>query len=229
MGFENFNFPRMTNFPKSAFLFDLDGVLIDSEKEYSRIWSEIDRRYPTGVADFSKVIKGRTLTEILNLFFPGKELQINVTSMLNDLEQKMHYHFCPGAQSLLTWLNDANVPLALVTSSNGDKMAHLHDEIPGFEDYFTHIVTADLISRSKPDPEGYLLGARLCGVAPEHCAVFEDSKQGVMAGRAAGAFVIGVAGTLPAADIAPFSDLVVDSLNDVDAREILKILEQRTI
>ena len=80
-----------------------------------------------------------------------------------------------------------------------------------------------MISHSKPDPEGYLLGARLAGASPCNCAVFEDARQGVMAGKASGAYVVGIAGTLPADALFPYSDIVVDTLAgfNVDALELL--------
>ena len=73
---------------KVGVLFDLDGVLIDSEREYTRIWSEIDRRYPTGVENFAIKIKGQTLPEILSNHYP-ETLHSAVIDMLNEQEQQM--------------------------------------------------------------------------------------------------------------------------------------------
>ena len=70
-----------------GFLFDLDGVIIDSEREYTRIWHAIDQKFPTGVENFEYVIKGRTLTEILDTFFPDRDTHPKVTDMLNEMEQ----------------------------------------------------------------------------------------------------------------------------------------------
>ena len=80
-------------------------------------------------------------------------------------------------------------------------MEHLREEIPELEGMMTELVTADRITRSKPDPEGYILAANLLGADPKNCVVFEDSLQGVKAGRASGAYVTGIAGTLPASVI----------------------------
>ena len=73
------------------------------------------------------------------------------------------------------------------------------------------MVCAESIKHSKPDPEGYLLGANLIGANPARCAVFEDSVQGVTAGRRAGAFVTGVAGTVGAERLEEYSDMIVSS------------------
>lgn len=209
-----------------GFLFDLDGVLIDSETEYSRIWTEIDRKFHSGYDDLATRIKGTTLDSIIDTYFPHADRQA-IIDMLYDLEGKMVYRWLPGALDILRFASDHQIPTVLVTSSNDVKMAHLHEEIPDFDHWFDHIVTADMISRSKPDPEGYLLGAKLIGARPEHCAVFEDSYQGVQAGNASGAYVVGVAGTLPAERIQPFSDIIVHSLEELDFEDLSRILASR--
>ena len=209
-----------------GFLFDLDGVLIDSETEYTRIWSEIDRRHPTGVDNFAIRIKGQTLPEILARNFPP-ELHQQIVDELNAEEQRMRYALLPGADSTLRRLAAEGIGRVLVTSSNDMKMRHLREELPGFESRFDHIVTADRVGRSKPDPEGYLLGASLLGVKPERCVVIEDSAQGVRAGRAAGAYVIGLTTTLPAERIADYCDEEHPTLAEIDLDDIINKLRSR--
>lgn len=217
----------MNKYSNIGFLFDLDGVLIDSETEYTKIWSEIDLRFPTGIPDFPTVIKGMTLVEIIDKYFPEPEKRKAVPKLLYELEGKMKYKWLPGAYRLLTWLQDHNIPSALVTSSNEIKMAHLREELPEAEQFFSVIITGDKVSKSKPDPEGYLLGASMIGRSPAKCVVFEDSLQGVKAGHAAGAFVVGVEGTLNRDIIAPFSDIIVSSLDEIDPQHLSEILSSR--
>ncbi|MDE7181002.1 MAG: HAD family hydrolase [Muribaculaceae bacterium] len=206
-----------------GFLFDLDGVLIDSEKEYTRIWNEIDRIVPTGVKDFAIKIKGTTLSEILGQYF-HPSLHEQVIGLLNEREQKMRYEWLPGAKDFLDFLKKQGYKAVLVTSSNEEKMRHLREELPELVGYFTDIVTADRISKSKPDPEGYLLGARILGAKPVRCAVFEDSRQGVTAGRAAGAFVVGLTTTLPENSLRDMADIIVPDLRAVDKEKLIKTL-----
>lgn len=216
-----------SNFHKTGFLFDLDGVLIDSETEYSKIWAQVNSEYPTGVKSLESVIKGCTLDKILDDHYPDAEVRKKVVKRLYELEGKMKYRYLPGAHELLSCLRDRKIPAALVTSSNDVKMAHLDEELPDIRDYFNFIVTADLISKSKPDPEGYLLGASSIGCDIEKCVVFEDSLQGVKAGHNSGAYVIGVAGTLPREILEPYSDIVVESLEEIELESLLNILENR--
>lgn len=209
-----------------GFLFDLDGVLIDSESEYTRIWEEIDRHFPTGIENFAIRIKGQTLPEILNANF-CPEIHSNVIDMLNSMEQRMSYRMLPGAQEMLDTLRTRGIGCVLVTSSNDMKMRHLREELPQLESYFNDIVTADRISRSKPDPEGYLLGARLLDADPHRCVVFEDSVQGVKAGQSSGAYVVGLTTTLPESQIGDFCHRCVGTLADVDTDSIIEILRNR--
>ncbi len=211
----------------AGFLFDLDGVLIDSETAYSEIWTRIEREYPTGIEDFARKIKGTTLEKILSDNYPDASTRAKVEARLYELEGQMKYTPLPGAVELLSTLNGRGIPAVIVTSSNDKKMQHLWSDLPDFRQYFRKIVDGDMVTHSKPDPEGYLLGASLIDRKPEHCVVFEDSLQGVKAGHNSGAYVVGVAGTLPAETIAPYCDMVVDTLEDFDVEGLVEILEDR--
>lgn len=210
-----------------GFLFDLDGVLIDSEREYSKIWAQVNKEYPTGVKSLEVVIKGCTLDKILDDHYPEPETRGKVVKRLYELEKQMKYSYLPGAERLLRDIMKSPYKMALVTSSNDVKMAHLDEELPELRGMFDFIVTADLITKSKPDPEGYLLGAKGIGCDANRCVVFEDSLQGVKAGRNSGAYVVGVAGTLPAEVLAPYADIVTDNLETITLDELIGILRER--
>ncbi|MDE6335387.1 MAG: HAD family phosphatase, partial [Muribaculaceae bacterium] len=206
---------------------DLDGVLIDSEGEYSRIWATVNSEYPTGIPDLEVKIKGCTLDKILNDYYPDQMIRQKVVRRLYELEGKMHYEYLPGAYKLLSELKNKHCPTAMVTSSNDDKMRHLDEELPNIRNFFDTIVTADQIKKSKPDPEGYLKGAKLLNRDIRLCVVFEDSLQGVKAGYAAGAFVVGVAGTLAREVLAPYSDIVVDNLSEIDLNDLIRQIDAK--
>ena len=209
-----------------ACLFDLDGVLVDSERIYTKIWEAIEKHWPTGIENFAYKIKGTTLEDILERHFP-EEAREDITKELLRLEGMMIYGPMPGAIEFIDALKAKGIPVALVTSSNGLKMDHLWHDMPGFKEKFDVIITGDEVSNSKPDPEGYLAAAKALGVDPKRCAVFEDSLQGVKAGKAAGAFVIGIAGTLKASDIQPYSDIVVNAVADIYPDRLEETLKAR--
>ena len=209
-----------------ACLFDLDGVLVDSERIYTKIWEAIEKHWPTGIENFAYKIKGTTLEDILERHFP-EEAREDITKELLRLEGMMIYGPMPGAIEFIDALKAKGIPVALVTSSNGLKMDHLWHDMPGFKEKFDVIITGDEVTNSKPDPEGYLAAAKALGVDPKRCAVFEDSLQGVKAGNAAGAFVIGIAGTLKASDIQPYSDIVVNAVADIYPDRLEETLKAR--
>ncbi|MDE5686931.1 MAG: HAD family phosphatase [Paramuribaculum sp.] len=203
-------------------LFDLDGVLIDSETTYTRFWTEIDRIYPTGIENYALAIKGTTLPEIMK-HYDDSRVRADILRRITEFQESMTYELYPGVVDFLSMLRDSSVPMAIVTSSDDRKMAHLFRQHPGFQKLFDAIVDASMVTRSKPDPQGYLLGAERIGVAPENCFVFEDSLQGLKAGRAAGAVVVGLATTYPAQKIAPLADKVIDGLGGVTLGDLISL------
>ncbi len=203
-------------------LFDLDGVLIDSETTYTHFWTEIDRIYPTGIENYALAIKGTTLPEIMK-HYDDSRVRADILRRITEFQESMTYELYPGVIDFLSMLRDSSVPMAIVTSSDDRKMAHLFRQHPGFQKLFDAIIDASMVTRSKPDPQGYLLGAEKIGVAPERCFVFEDSLQGLKAGRAAGAMVVGLATTYPAQKIAPLADKVIDGLGGVELGDLISL------
>lgn len=207
-----------------GFLFDLDGVLIDSEKEYSRIWAQINREFPTGINNLESIIKGCTLPKILSDFFP-ENIRGKVALRLHELENKMHYEFLPFAHEFLNELKERKIRSALVTSSDNVKMNHLWEELPELKHYFDYIVTGDQVKTSKPSPEGYLLAAEKINCDIKNCIVFEDSLQGVMAGKNSGALVVSVIGTLPKETLAPYSHILIESFNELNIENLIRTIQ----
>ncbi|MDE6276956.1 MAG: HAD family phosphatase [Muribaculaceae bacterium] len=211
--------------PSYGALFDLDGVLIDSETEYTRIWGEIDARFPTGVENFPLVIKGTTLPHILDTYYPDEEMRSLVVEMLRSCEQAMEYRPIEGGIEFLDSLAEAGIPAAIVTSSNDEKMAHLYECLPGFRERFATIVTACDVKNSKPDPEGYRLAASRLGLQPERCCVFEDSFSGLEAGRRAGGAVIALATTNPRHTLEGLAHRIIDNFCGMTAEMIRRIID----
>lgn len=83
------------NFPKGV-LFDLDGVLVDTESQYSIFWGKMGIEYNTGIPDFADRIKGSNLAAILNTYFPDKSVQDEIVAKLNTFQAAMTYEICPN-------------------------------------------------------------------------------------------------------------------------------------
>jgi len=199
-------------------LFDLDGVLIDSESLYTIFWDDMEHRFPTGDPDYAYNIKGKTLVSILTNY--PEEQRCEVVKALHEFEQSMVYPVMPGVYELLGKLRAAGAAMAIVTSSDKVKMGYLYRQQPRFAELFDLIIDASMVTRSKPDPQGYLLAAEKLGLDPKDCLVFEDSMQGLQAGRASGARVIGMATTFPAERVAPLADVVLTTFEGVELNDL---------
>jgi len=206
-----------------AALFDLDGVLIDTESLYTIFWAGIGLEYGIPDPDFALSIKGNNLEKILSEHFPDSEVQKEVVNRLNDYEANMPFAFFEGAERLISELKAGGWKCALVTSSDRKKMASLYHTLPQLQSMMDAIVTGDMVSRSKPDPEGYLLGAELVGAHPEDCIVFEDSFAGLQAGRASGAKVVALATTNPRESLIGKADLVFPSISAITLQDLIDL------
>lgn len=207
-----------------AALFDLDGVIIDSESRYTVFWDGIEHIYPTDIPDFAMAIKGTNLTSILSNY-SEQSVRDDIVARLQEFELNMDLPLYPGAVEFLDSLSEAGVARALVTSSADDKMEVLWRRHPSLRDRFEAVVTGSMVKKSKPDPEGYLTAAKLLGFDPSDCFVFEDSVQGLQAGRASGATVIALATTNPRSVVARYSDHVLDGIGGFTVAEMIGLKE----
>lgn len=204
-------------------LFDLDGVVVDSESIYTQFWSNIDKLYPTGVENFAIAIKGNTLQRILADYFPDNDVKQDILERIKDFEINMRYKPFAEAIRFINELKRNQFRIAIVTSSSQKKMDNLYAQNPGFREMFDAVVTGDMVSHSKPDPEPYLLGAKAIGVAPESCYVFEDSISGIESGIRAGATVIGLATTLPYDKIDGKAHLTINDFTGFHVGDMLSV------
>lgn len=198
-------------------LFDFDGVLMDTESQYSRFWDETGRKF-VNIEGFGSIIKGQTLKQIFAKHFAGyseEELRA-IEDAINDFEKEMTYEFIPGAREFLLELKKAGIPTAIVTSSNNTKMSQVYKVHPQLHTMVDAILTSEHFTRSKPDPECFLKGMEVLGGTPGTTVVFEDSIHGLTAARAAGAYVVGLATTNSRETIEPLCDMVLDDFTDIE-------------
>ena len=206
----------------SAVLFDLDGVIVDTEGQYSLFWKQIGEEYMPGMPDFALAIKGRTLTQIYDTYFPDAADRAAITERLNAFERQMDFPYIAGAREFLEALQAQGVPTAIATSSNCDKMACLYARHPEIKNLVTAVLTAEDARRSKPAPDCYLAAAERLGADISKCIVFEDSPNGLAAGRASGAFVIGVCTSLAATEIEPLCDAYIEDFKERFSKQVNK-------
>lgn len=201
----------MALFVRQAILFDLDGVLVDSTTCAGRIWKAWAQEQGLDPERMVRLAHGRPTIETVRMVAPHLDAQFETDKIeereVNDVDG---LKALPGANDLLT-----NLPperYAIVTSGSR-RLATARLRAAGLP-VPSKMITADDITKGKPDPEPYLKGARLLGYEPEECMVFEDAPAGIRAGKAAGTTVIAFPTTYPL-DALSEADCVAESLGSV--------------
>ena len=183
-------------------IFDMDGTLIDTQREYIRAWnhagelcgfSNMAKHIPE-IAGMTREKWGRYLLTI----YPT----LDVKKFVEEEDKYMAEHlvpaYMPGAKEMLDFLKEKGVKMALASGTSKPSILKLLRAVEATE-YFGAIVSGHEVENSKPFPDVFLRAAELIGAKPEDCIVFEDSGNGVKAAYAAGMKCIGVP------DVAPFT------------------------
>ncbi|MDR2533395.1 MAG: HAD family phosphatase [Tannerellaceae bacterium] len=201
-----------------AALFDMDGVIVDTEPIYDLFWEKAGERYNAGISNFASAIKGVTLPNIIEKYFSAcsPELIRQLIGEVDHYESVMPLPQVPGSVNFLRLLQGRGVKMGLVTSSGREKVERTI-ALYHLEEIFGSVVASDRIAEGKPNPLCYLLAARDLEVDPANCIVFEDSYNGIRAGNAAGMRVIGLSTTNPAESIAAMTHDVIPNFEGVTA------------
>lgn len=205
-------------------LFDFDGVVADTESQYGVFWTDTAERCRLRIDNFSHVIKGTTLESIFEKYFsdfPVEEHE-NITAALAGFESRMKFAEIPGSIAFIRLLKERGMKVGLVTSSDDTKIGRAFDAL-GLNGLFDTVVTANRISKGKPDPMCYLLGAADLKAEPSECVVFEDAFSGIQAATAAGMRVVGLSTTNSAGSLAGKVYAVVPDFKDTG--RVLDLLE----
>lgn len=177
-----------------AVIFDMDGLMFDTERPSIRFWQEVlaERGFRLTDAMASRIRGGneahirRTLEELFGPDLDFRAAQDAQYERMRRLDEGA-LRIKPGLAELLAWLEERRIPRAIASSSLRG-MIDGHLAAAGLAGRFDAILSGEMVSRSKPDPEIFLKAAAALGVPPARCLVLEDSPNGVRAG-AAGGFV----------------------------------------
>jgi len=195
--------------PASAppLLFDLDGTLVDSRAVVERHWGRFAERHGIDVGAVLAVAHGVRSSDVIRLVAPN--LDAAAEAALLDAEEEVDtdgLEVVRGAPDVLAGLTPGS--WGIVTSGHRAlaqrRLAAVGLPVPAA------MVCGDEVARGKPDPEGFLAGARLLGVAPESCVALEDAPAGLRAARAAGMRVIGITTTHEAAALSDADCVIAD-------------------
>jgi len=181
-----------------ALIFDMDGVVIDSNPAHRDVWAAFNRRYGLETTEaMQQRMYGKRNDEIVRDFF-GDLLSSEEVARRGAAKERLYREtiagrvermLVPGLKAFLQEHNSA--AMALATNAEPENVALVLDR-GGIRKYFRVIVDGHQVRKPKPDPEIYRLAAQRLGVAEANCIVFEDSTSGVQAARAAGMRIVGL-------------------------------------
>ncbi|MBI2027967.1 MAG: HAD family phosphatase [Candidatus Levybacteria bacterium] len=208
-----------------AALVDMDGFLINSEHLYLEANKIYFRKFDF---DFTEELHrqgtGKKFNKWITTVFPtdksGEEILKERNLVFMDLVQQK-LELLDGARDLLIMLHK-NFKTALVTSTERSYVDVVFEKTK-IGEHFDALVTGDMVSHGKPDPECYLIAAQKLGVSSEECVVFEDAPSGILAGKNAGMKVIAVPSPYVKGDETfRKADVVVDTLREITMEKIIK-------
>ncbi|MDN3616047.1 MAG: HAD family hydrolase [Vibrio gallaecicus] len=205
-----------------AAIFDMDGLLLDTERVCMRIFEEACQAQ--GVPFLKDVylnIIGCNAKTIEQLFRKGYGKDLDYPALNNEWRTRysniVKHQAIPvkeGVIELLEWLKSKNIPIAVATSTQLD-LAEVKLKLAGLDSYFTSLSTGCEVTHGKPHPEIYLLAAERLGVAPEKCLAFEDSNNGTRAAVAANMMTFQVPDLVePCDEVKALGHTILPSLTD---------------
>lgn len=217
----------------SAVLFDVDGVVVESELLHLKTFNEI--LAPFGIQISEKEWKTKFLGAgsalIMSTLFDENEITEDLEPLI--MQRRIRYRekvengelqSVPGFSSFYKTVQEANIPIAFVSTGHpislnaALKYLGLWDKHP--------VIDVTQVTRLKPDPEAYLLGAKILAVPPQHCLVFEDSPRGVTAAKSAQMTCVALTTTNPAEELAN-ADLIISNFNGLTIHSVCEKLGKR--
>ncbi|WP_254168809.1 HAD family hydrolase [Chryseosolibacter histidini] len=215
--------------PDPGFIFDMDGVIIDSNPFHKISLKQFCKKYGYDLTEeqLREKIYGRTNKDwIVNVFGPLDEQKLRAYADEKEALFREIYKNdikpVDGLVAFLQKLEALGLPRAIATSAPRANVDFTLSKT-GTGKYFPVILDESFVSKGKPDPEIYLRTAAALKFEPANCIVFEDSLSGVKAGKSAGCKVVGITTTHTREELHE-TDLVIDDFTNLDPQELIKKL-----
>ena len=204
-----------------AAIFDMDGLILDSERTVLSIWEQIGGKYGfSNIREYGISVIGKnkkaTVDEFKRVYGePGERYERELREIYNDLAAQGKVPLKPHTIELLSAMKNAGMKIAIASSSTREEVTS-QMEMLGALPYFDTCVCGDQATKSKPDPEIFLLACEALGVKPEEGVGLEDSFNGVRSCKASGLYTIMVPDIIqPDDEMKDLADVILPSLKDV--------------
>lgn len=210
-------------FSIKAIIFDMDGVLVDSEPHHVKIEKQFFAKLNLNISDEEhSMYMGKATDVMWSEIIHDKKLSYSGKELVEQTEKISKQHFSRqklapmnGLEELLVRLKRSKIPLA-VASSSGQEIIDVILKNSGLDKYFKHTVSSELVGGSKPEPDIFLYTAKLLGVKPEECIVIEDSTNGIKAAKAANMFCIAYNGVSVNNQDQSLADVQIESFLELE-------------
>ena len=198
-------------------IFDMDGVLFDSEPVYDECTFNIMQRRGVSLTHHDlKDLRGLTSEFFWQRLVERHKLQVSAEELLKEETVALEHAFAfssavmptPGIKELLLELGSRNIPIAVGTSSQRPRAEIILKRF-GFYDLFKKVVTSAEVTQGKPHPDIFLLASNGLNINPKNCLVIEDSTNGMMAAKKAGMFAVGLLGPSNQDQSMEYADFVI--------------------
>jgi HAD superfamily hydrolase (TIGR01549 family) len=212
-----------------ALIFDLDDTLVNSSPLHKKAFGIALKKYNVDINSISKDeeknLMGRTLSDVAQRLIKHFSVDISVQTLIVEREKAIirllaNVKTMPGFPALKKFLIKTKLKKAVATSTY-KRYADIVLKKINFQNIFQIIVTADQITRSKPDPQIFLLAAKKLRIKPKDCVVIEDADNGILAAKAAGMKVIAVKNSkFDTHQNLKKADFIVNNLSEIEKKLI---------
>lgn len=218
----------------AALVFDMDGVLVDSNPFHLQKWAEFLDEH--GVShtpeEMAQHVLGHHNDHAFRYFFGNRFSNEELVQFGEEIEARFRKAFhghaqpLPGLEALIVECRAAAIPMAVASSAIRKNVEFVVDEL-GFRPYFRCLFSGDHVEHPKPDPEIYVLTAAELGLPPASCLAFEDSTVGIESAKGAGMKCVAIASTFPVQELQRhgYADHVAASFRELNLQTLRQLFE----